>query len=143
MSTGHHDKNVTEHNATTGAHQSEHAQSTGGTAHGGHGLHTTPDTVSHTQTFRQRMRAINGHIHDAFKGSFSEKTAEQKALTITLPLLCIVSVLFLFLLIFLIVRRRQLKAELNKTPLGAPSDSDHDPNDFSGVGNASPPAALA
>lgn len=56
---------------------------------------------------------------------FDDKSGTDKAVAVLLPIICIVTIVFAILIINLLVRKRALKAKLNKTPEGSPcSDSE-------------------
>jgi hypothetical protein len=63
---------------------------------------------------------LSAFLKATFTGTFESKTFEQKCLYISLISVSVVALLFAGLMGVLFVRKRLLKAELNKTPYAPP-----------------------
>ena len=69
------------------------------------------------------MNEIIGYLKGLYT-DFSTKTGTDLAVAIILPLILIAIIVFAILMVKLIINKRALKANLNKTPNGSPQSSD-------------------
>lgn len=56
--------------------------------------------------------------------NFNAKTTTEKAMAVLIPIILVVVIIFAVLLVNLFMKKRALKAKLNKTPEGSPPSSD-------------------
>lgn len=79
--------------------------------------------ASAAQSTATKPTASSSNPLNIFLDMYNSNDPNQRALAIVLPLLGCLALLFLGLIIFLLVRKRQLKAKLNETPTESPAIS--------------------